>query len=54
MRFHLEAGQTVDISETDLRKAPGSLLSIAAQQPHEESIAVPKWPGASLQMLQVL
>ena len=49
-----EVAQTVEISETDLSKAPESLLSVAAQQPHEGSIAVPKWPGASLQILQVL
>lgn len=53
MRFHLKAGHSVETPEGDLQKAPESLLSTAARQPHDGgSIAVPSWPGASFKVLQ--
>lgn len=55
MLFHLTPeGERVEIPNTDLDKAPDSVLSIAARHPHDgESIAVPTWPGASFEMLKV-
>ena len=55
MLFHLTPeGERVEIPDTDLHKAPDSVLSIAARHPHDgESMAVPTWPGASFEMLKV-
>lgn len=57
MLFHLTPeGESVEIPDTDLDKAPDSVLSIAAiaaQNQHDgESIVVPTWPGASFEMLK--
>lgn len=56
MRFQIPAThESLSISETDLQKAPESLLAVAAQQPHEgDCIVLTEWQDPSFATLKVV